>query len=74
VRPNAPYLATIVIALLLMIVGLSLEGSLIRIAELNSIVAQLLQPVGIAASREIGRVLVVAAPALLIVGSLVTGL
>jgi hypothetical protein len=74
VRPNPPYLLTIGIAIALMIVGLSLEGSLFRIAELNSVVAQLLEPIGLGANREVGRVLVVAAPALLIVASLVPGI
>ena len=74
VRPNPPYLLTIGIAIVLMVVGLSLEGSLFRIAELNSVVGQLLEPIGIAANRELGRILVVAAPALLIVASLVPGI
>jgi hypothetical protein len=33
--PNPPYFATIVIAVLLMVIGLSLEGSLYSIATLN---------------------------------------
>jgi hypothetical protein len=74
VRPNPPYLATIVAAIVLMVVGLSLEGSLFRVGELNSVVAQLLQPLAVAANRELGRILVVAAPALLIVASLVPGI
>jgi hypothetical protein len=74
VRPNPPYLLTIGIAIVLMVVGLSLEGSLFRVAELNSVVGQLLQPIGVAANRDLGRILVVAAPALLIVASLVPGI
>lgn len=72
--PNPPYLATVVVAALLMVVGLSLEGSLFSIAALNGLVADLLAPVGIEAGRQLGRVLVVAAPTLLILGSLIRGL
>ena len=73
-RPNAPYLVTIIVAIVLMVVGLSLEGSLLRIPQVNDLVAQLVQPIGIAANRELGRILVVASPALLVVASLVPGL
>ena len=41
-KPNPPYLATIVIAVVLMVIGLSLEGSLISIATLNQAVGDAL--------------------------------
>lgn len=73
--PNPPYLATVVIAILLMLVGLSLEGSLFSVAAVNQLVGDLTAAIGIAASAElIGRVLIVASPTLLIVGSLVRGI
>ena len=75
VSPNPPYLATVVIAIVLMVVGLSLEGSLFSVAALNQVVGDLTTAIGIAASPElIGRVLIVASPTLLIVGSLVRGI
>jgi hypothetical protein len=75
VAPNPPYFATIVIAIVLMVVGLSLEGSLFSVAALNTLVGDLTAAIGIAASAElIGQVLIVAAPALLIIGSLVRGI
>jgi hypothetical protein len=74
VKPNPPYLATIVIAVVLMVIGLSLEGSLISIAALNQAVGDALGAVGIKASHELARLIIVASPALLIVGSLVPGI
>jgi hypothetical protein len=74
VKPNPPYLATIVIAVVLMVIGLSLEGSLISIATLNHAVADALAVVGVKASQELARIMIVASPALLIVGSLVPGI
>ena len=73
-KPNPPYLATIVIAVVLMVIGLSLEGSLISIATLNQAVGDALAAVGIKASHELARMMIVASPALLIVGSLVPGI
>ena len=73
-KPNPPYLATVVVAILLMIVGLSLEGSLFSIAALNQVVDQVLGVIGMDANEQIGRVLIVAAPTLLILGSLIRGL
>ena len=71
---NPPYLATVVVAIVLMVVGLSLEGSLFSIAALNQVVDQVLAVIGMDANREIGRVLIVASPTLLIVGSLFRGI
>ena len=73
--PNPPYLATIVLAIVLMVVRLSLEGSLFSVAAVNQLVGDLTAAIGIAASAElIGRILIVAAPTLLIIGSLVRGI
>jgi hypothetical protein len=74
VKPNPPYLATIVIAVLLMVIGLSLEGTLISIAPLNQAVGDVLATVGIKAGQELARLMIVASPTLLIIGSLVPGI
>jgi len=74
VNPNPPYLATIVIAVLLMVVGLSLEGSLFSIATLNQVLGDALALVGVKATHELARILVIASPTLLIIGSLVRGI
>jgi len=74
VNPNPPYLATIVIAVLLMVVGLSLEGSLFSIAALNQVLGDALAVVGVKATQELARILIIASPTLLIIGSLVRGM
>jgi hypothetical protein len=74
VKPNPPYLATVVIAVVLMVIGLSLEGSLISIASLNQVVGDALATVGVKASQELARIMIIASPTLLIVGSLVPGI
>jgi hypothetical protein len=74
VTPTPPYLATVVVAILLMFVGLSLEGSLFSVAAINQVADQVLGVIGMDATRDIGHVLLVAAPTLLIVGSLFRGL
>jgi hypothetical protein len=74
VKPNPPYLATIVIAVLLMVIGLSLEGTLISISSLNQAVGDVLAAVGIKAGEELARLMIVASPTLLIIGSLVPGI
>ena len=72
---NPPYLATVVIAIVLMVIGLSLEGTLFSVAALNQMVGDILATVGIAAGAElVGRVLIVLSPTLLIIGSLVRGI
>lgn len=73
-KPNPPYLATVVIAVLLMVIGLSLEGSLFSIAALNQVLADALSAVGIRAIHEFARILIIASPTLLIIGSLVRGI
>jgi hypothetical protein len=74
VKSTPPYLATVVLAILLMVVGLSLEGSLFSIAALNQVVDQIVAVVGMDANQALGRVLIVVAPTLLILGSLFRGL
>jgi uncharacterized membrane protein len=74
VKPNPPYLATVVIAIILMVIGLSLEGSLFSIAPLNQLVGDVLAVVGVRATQELGRILMIVAPVLLIVGSLTRGM
>jgi hypothetical protein len=74
VKSTPPYIATVVLAILLMVVGLSLEGSLFSIAALNQVVDQVLAVIGMDANQQVGRVLIVAAPTLLILGSLFRGL
>ena len=73
-NPNPPYLATIVIAVLLMVVGLSLEGSLFSIAPLNQVLGDGLALVSVKATHEFARILIIASPTLLIIGSLVRGM
>ncbi len=67
-------MATVVIAVVLMVIGLSLEGSLFSIAPLNQVVGDVLAVVGIKATQELGRILIIASPTLLIIGSLVKGI
>jgi hypothetical protein len=74
VRTNPPTFITIIVAIVLLIVGLSLEGSLFSVTALNGLVADLLRPVGIAANREFAEILIVVAPTLLVLGSLIRGL
>ena len=73
-KPNPPYMATIVIAVVLMVIGLSLEGSLISIAPLNQVVGDALAAVGIKAGQELARIMIIGSPTLLIIGSLVPGI
>jgi hypothetical protein len=73
-KPNPPYMATVVIAVVLMVIGLSLEGTLFSIGPLNQVVADVLGVVGIKASQELARILIIASPTLLIIGSLVKGI
>jgi hypothetical protein len=74
VQPNPPYLATVVIAVVLMVVGLSLEGSIFSVAALNQVLGDALATVGVKASQEFARILIIASPTLLIIGSLVRGM
>jgi hypothetical protein len=74
VNPNPPYFATIVIAVLLMVVGLSLEGTLFSIAPLNQVLGDALALVGVKLTHELARILIIASPTLLIIGSLVRGI
>jgi hypothetical protein len=73
-KPNPPYMATVVIAVLLIVIGLSLEGSLFSIAALNQVLGDALAVVGIRATQELARVLIIGSPTLLIIGSLVRGI
>ena len=73
-KPNPPYMATVVIAVVLMVLGLSLDGGLFSIAALNDVLGNLLSTVGIAADQGFGRLLIIVSPTLLIAGSLVRGL
>lgn len=65
---------TVVVAVVLMVIGISLEGSLFSIAALNQVVGDALAVVGISVGEEFARILIIASPALLILGSLVKGL
>ena len=73
-NPNPPYFATIVIAVVLMVIGLSLDGSLFSIAALNQVLGDALAVVGVKATQEFARILIIASPTLLIIGSLVRGI
>jgi hypothetical protein len=67
-------MATVILAIVLMVVGLSIEGSLFSVPALNQVADQVLGYIGLDATRQVGRVLVVASPTLLIIGSLVRGI
>jgi hypothetical protein len=67
-------MATVILAIVLMVVGLSIEGSLFSVPALNQVADQVLGFIGMDATRQVGRVLVVASPTLLIIGSLVRGI
>ena len=73
-KPNPPYLATVVIAVLVMVIGLSLEGSVISFGTLNQVVGDALAVVGVKASEELARIMIIGSPTLLIIGSLVPGI
>jgi hypothetical protein len=73
-KPNPPYLATVVIAVVLMVVGLSLEGSIFSIATLNQVLRDALAVIGVKATLEFARILIIASPTLLISGALVRGI
>ena len=73
-KPNPPYLATVVIAVILMVIGLSLEGSLFSIGPLNQVLGDVLAVIGVKATQELGRILIIISPTLLIIGSLVRGI
>lgn len=73
-KPNPPYMATVVIAVILMVIGLSLEGSLFSIAPLNQVLGDLLAVVGVRGTQELAHILIIASPTLLIIGSLVRGI
>lgn len=65
---------TVVVAVVLMLIGISIEGTLFSIAAVNQVVADALAVVGVQASQEFARILILASPALLILGSLVRGI
>jgi hypothetical protein len=73
-KPNPPYLATVVVAVLIMVMGLSLEGSLFSLSTLNQVLGDALAVVGVRATQEVARILIIASPTLLIIGSLVRGI
>jgi hypothetical protein len=73
-KPNPPYLATVVIAVLLMVIGLSLEGSLFSIGTLNQMLGDALAVIGVRSTQELAQIMIIASPTLLIIGSLVRGI
>jgi hypothetical protein len=73
-KPNPPYMATVVIAVLLMVIGLSLEGSLFSIGALNQVLGDALAVIGVRSTRELAQIMIIASPTLLIIGSLVRGI
>jgi hypothetical protein len=75
VAPNPPRMITVVIAVILLIVGVSLEGSVLAIPQLNQLVTDVLKQIDLGIAREtLARLLIIAGPVLLILGSLVRGL
>jgi hypothetical protein len=66
---------TVVVAVILLIIGLSLDGSVVSFPQLNQLVGDVLAQVNLGIAREtLARLAIVAAPVLLILGSLVRGL
>jgi hypothetical protein len=75
VQPNPPRLITIVIAAILLVVGLSLEGSVLSLPQVNQLVSDLLRQVDVGLAREtLARLAIVASPLLMILGSLLRGI
>lgn len=76
-RPNPPRMITVVIAIVLLVIGLSL--TLIPIAPLNQFLAEYVTPTllsyGVGAdTRQLGYICLAGAPVLLIIGSLFPGI
>ena len=62
------------IAVLLMVIGLSLEGSLFSIGTLNQMLGDALAVIGVRSTQELAQIMIIASPTLLIIGSLVRGI
>ena len=74
-RPNPPRMVTVLAAIALLVIGLSLEGSVVSVPQLNAMVTDFLRQVDLPFGREVlARFAIVAAPALLVVGSLLPGI
>jgi len=75
-RPNPPRMVTVLIAIALLVIGLSL--TLVPIAPLNEFLAEYFYPTlggyGFPLDRELGYLCLAASPTLLVVGSLFPGI
>ena len=75
-RPNPPRMITVLIAILLLVIGLSL--TLVPIGPLNELLAQYVNPTlagyGFGVDRDLGYICLAAAPTLLVIGSLLPGI
>ena len=68
-------MVTVLAAIAILVIGLSLEGSVISIPQLNAAVNDLLRQVDLPFGRQVlARLAIVASPVLLILGSLLPGI
>ena len=73
-RPNPPRMLTVVTAILLLVVGLSIEGSILSIPGLNDLIADLSRQFDVRITEQLARAAIVGSPVILILGSLLRGL
>ena len=75
-RPNPPRMVTVLIAIALLVIGLSL--TLVPIGPLNEFLAEYVSPTlsgyGFAIDRQLGYICLAASPTLLVIGSLFPGI
>jgi hypothetical protein len=65
---------TVVTAILLLVVGLSIEGSILSIPGLNDLIADLSRQFDVRITEQLARAAIVGSPVILILGSLLRGL
>jgi hypothetical protein len=73
-RPNAPRLITVVIALVLGVIGFVFAWPVEPLVPLLDPVREVLGAVGITLDRELAYLMLFACPTLLVVGSLLPGI
>lgn len=73
-RPNPPRMITVVTAILLLVAGLSIEGSILSIPGLNDLIADLSRQFDVRVTEQLARAAIVGSPVILILGSLLRGL
>jgi len=73
-RPNPARLITVLAAVLLLVAGLSVDGSILSIPGLNDLIAVLSRQFDVRITDQLARAAIVGSPVLLILGSLLRGL